>query len=354
MGNAGVVIVFVCLYAALGIVGSLVLVYASQCFCVVAEDTAAGLDEIKWPSDSVGEWMGRATLLGWQVLVWLAPVGMLLRGLKPAFVTEDPWLVVMLFGVVLWLMFPIGVLSAMAGGSRWAFFKPKLLLGLGRILPTTLGFYLLTGLVVVAGLAPWYVALSGSGFPVLLAAPIGAAAVLIYARLLGRLAWRLNHLEKVRPPRFRPPTLEKKTPQRPVMAEDPWGLPPAPKPKARKKKKREETAFAASEDVYGLATEPEPAPPLPTELPVDGYAVAAPESSSPPAAPDLGPEPPSPSELEMRLAERTPQAKPPAHPLFSGVWTFPWYPTTLRAWVWLAMGGLAVGGIFKLMPTLPG
>jgi hypothetical protein len=331
-----------------------VLVYASHCFCVVVQDTAAGLDEIKWPSESVGDWMVQAVLLCWQVLVWLAPVGMVLRGLKPAFVTEEPWLVLVLFGVVLWVLFPIGVLSAMSGGSRWVFFKPKLLLGLGRILPTTLGFYALTALVLVAGLAPWYFAVTGSGMLVLVAALVGAAALLIYARLLGRLAWRLNHIEKVRLPRFRPPTLEKKKTQRSVIVEDPWGPPPEPKPKRKKKKKREQTEFTPSEDVYGLATEPEPTPLPPSELPLDGYTLAAPEPSASAAAPELGPEPPSASALEMRLVERTPQAKPPALPLFNGVWTFPWYPTTLRAWVWLGMGGIAVGGIFKMMPRLPG
>lgn len=354
MGNAGVAIVFVCLYAALGIVGSVVLVYAGHCFCVVVQDTAGGLDEIAWPSESVGDWMVQTVLLAWQALVWLAPVGMVLRGVKPAFVTEEPWLVLLVLGVVLWLMFPLGVLSALSGGSRWAFFKPKLLPGLARILPTTLGFYVLTALVVPAGLAPWYFAFTGSGSLLLVAALGGAAAVLIYARLLGRLAWRLNHIEKVRLPRFRPPTLEKKTPRPPVMVEDPWEPPPEPKPKRKKKKKHQQTKITTSEDIYGLATEPEPAPPPSSELPVDGYALAEPEPSARPAEADLGPELPSPSELEMRLAERTPQAKLPALPLFSGVWTFPWYATTLRTWVWLSFGGIAVGGIVKLMPTLPG
>jgi hypothetical protein len=354
MGNAGLVITFVSMFALLGIVGTLVLVYAAHCFCVVVQDTAAGLDEVVWPNDPVAEWMGRAALLGWQMLVWLAPVGMVLRGTKPAFVMEEPWLVVLLFGVVLWLLFPIGVLSGLSSGSRWAFFRPKLLAGMARILPTTLGFYLLTALVLTSGLAPWYFALTGSGLLVLVAGLVGAAAVLIYARLLGRLAWRLNHLKKYRPPRFRPPTLEKQTSRPRVIVEDPWGPPPESKPKRKKKKRREQTEFAPSEDVYGLATEPEPAPPPTSELPLDGYKLADPAPSAPPAAPDLGPELPSPTELEMRLAERTPQAKPPAHPLFSGVWTFPWYETTLKAWIWLGLGGIAVGGIFKLMPRLPG
>lgn len=352
MGNAGVVIISVCLIALLGIVGTLVLAYAAQCFGVVVEETAAGLDEIVWPSEPPTEWMGRAVLLGWQVLVWLAPLGLLLRALKPAFVKEEPWLIVVLVGVILWLFFPIGVLSALTGGSRWAFFKPKLLLGLSHIPVTALGFYALTPLLLAAGLYPWYFAVRGSALLVPVAALVGAAALLIYARLLGRVAWRLNHLKKFRPARFRAPTLDKPMP-RAVIMENPWEPPPEPKPKRKKRKKPEQTEFAAAEDVYGLASEPVPAPERPVELLEEGYTLQKPESSAPSAPPDLGPEPPSASALEMRLAERTPQARAPTYPLFSGVFTFPWYTTTLRAWVWLGMGGSAVGFILKMMPDLP-
>jgi hypothetical protein len=34
----------------------------------------------------------------------------------------------------------------------------------------------------------------------------------------------------------------------------------------------------------------------------------------------------------------------PATPqLFTGVYTFPWYLSTLKAWFWLTLGGLAIG-----------
>src|SRR5947209_8438766 len=133
VGESGAVIQYVAMLAALGIVGSIVLAYAAHCFLVVVQDTAAGIDAVVWPRDSLAEWLGGATLMGWLVLVWIAPLGMLLRTLKPAFVTETPGLAVLLAGVVLGVFFPIGVLSALSGRSGWRFFRLRLLSGLARI-----------------------------------------------------------------------------------------------------------------------------------------------------------------------------------------------------------------------------
>jgi hypothetical protein len=349
VGNAGSAIFFMCLFVLAVIVGTFVLSYAAYSFFVVVQDTAAGIDEVVWPGDPVPEWLGRLAVLAWLVLVWLAPLGMFGRGL----IRQDPAFFVLLAGVILWLFFPIGVLSALSGGSRWLFFRPKLLLGLVRIAPTTLGFYVGSALLVAVTLSLWYVALSGSALLVAVAASVGSAVLLIYARLLGRLAWRLNRLKG--PPR--PPVVDDKDgPQTPraVTVEDPWAEPPQrgrKKPKTGKKKKSE--GISTGKDAYGLVEDPdayrlateERKGPRPIEPPdPEGYALSD-EPLAPRPVPAAEPEAYS---LEMRLAERTPQEKIPSFTLFSGVFTFPFYPGSQKPLLWLTIGGGALGLIVRM------
>ncbi|MBI1914132.1 MAG: hypothetical protein HYS12_05255 [Planctomycetes bacterium] len=339
MGGAGEVIFFVTTYVTALMSGWLLLAYTAYCFFVVVDDTIAGLDEVVWPGEAFGEWLGRAAVLAWLVLVWLAPLGMFLRVSAPGLFRDDPEIVLLAGGVVLWLFFPVGVLSSLAGGSRWAFFRPKILPGLARVAPTALGFYVVTALLIAGTLALWYVAFTRSGLLILGASAVGAASLLIYARLLGRVAWRLNRL---RPRKRRGSPSQKKDeapPLRSLAVEDPWAGPP----RKRKKRKPSPEPVTETPEVYRLSTD-EPIAPPPVEVPLDGYApVDEPLPPLPP--PDL----PEESNLDKRLAERTPQATVPACLLFSGVYTFPFYVKTLKAWLWLTLGGAFTGGIISLL-----
>src|SRR5262245_42423904 len=135
VGAAGEVIFFVTMSATALMGGVLLLAYTAYCFFVVVDDTTAGLDEVIWPGEAGGEWLGRAAVLAWLVLIWLAPLGMFLRVAAPGLFRDDPGIVLLAVGVVLWLFFPLGVLSSLEGRSRWAFFRPKILPGLARVAP---------------------------------------------------------------------------------------------------------------------------------------------------------------------------------------------------------------------------
>jgi hypothetical protein len=339
VGGAGNVIIFVSMFALGAMSGALLLMYTAYCFFVVVDDTIAGLDEVVWPGEAVGDWLIRGAVLAWLVLVWLAPLGMFLKSAAPDLFQEDPEVVVLAAGVMLWLFFPIGVLSSLGGGSRWAFFRPKILPGLVRVAPTALGFYATTALLITATLVLWYEALTRSGLLILVASAVGAASLLIYARLLGRVAWCLNRLRPFK--RRRSPTRKKETapPVGPLEVEDPW-----PEPPRKKKKKRKASPEPSREapEVYGLATDEAAASPPPVLVPLDGYAPVD-EPLPPQPAPDL----PEASNLDKRLAERTPQAVVPTLPLFSGVYTFPFYEKTLKAWVFLTLGGAFVGFVLS-------
>ena len=58
---------------------------------------------------------------------------------------------------------------------------------------------------------------------------------------------------------------------------------------------------------------------------------------------------------DKRFTRRSQPEYVPARPLFSGVFTFPWYETSLRAWLWLSIGGFAVGvGLRGMVLFWPG
>src|SRR5262245_58552989 len=155
--------------------GAVLLAYVAYCFFVVVSDMAAGLDELVWPGGAIGEWLGRGAVFAWLALVWLALLGMILRVAAQGIFKDDPVFVFVAVGVILWVFFPLAVLSSLSRGPRWNAFRPKILAGLARVGPTTLGFYAATALLIAAALALWYGALTRSGMLVLPAAAVGAA-----------------------------------------------------------------------------------------------------------------------------------------------------------------------------------
>jgi hypothetical protein len=239
-----------------------------------------------------------------------------------------------------------------------------------RIFPHLLAFYLITAVLAVAGMVPWYYVLARNKQALLpVGAALGAALLLIYARLLGRLAWLIHRLN---PPRPKPAWTRKKVSEakavaapaerrkrkkrkkpKPPRPTDGYGLaeddepPAAPEPAPKRERRPWEDEPAQP---YGLADEEPPSRP-PAETPLDGYNAIGVEPPSPddPKAP---PEEFHLSPLEKMLRERASPDPPPAWPLFSGVYLFPWYGTSLGYWLALALGFLLVGFGVRLVLDL--
>src|SRR5579884_531126 len=195
---AGNAILFVCCLVGTVIVALYVLAYAAFCFLVVLQDTTAGLDKIVWPSEMFFDWLGRALPLWGIFLLWLTPAGMLARGLRHTFFTDDPALRFLVLAVPgLWLFLPIGLLTALSGSSQWMPVRLTVLRQLARIWLSLIGFYLSTALLMLATAVQWYFALfTEQRYLVVVAAAASAALVLIYARLLGRIGWLINRLKR--------------------------------------------------------------------------------------------------------------------------------------------------------------
>jgi hypothetical protein len=194
------------------------------------------------------------------------------------------------------------------------------------------------------------------------AAAVSAAVILIYARLIGRVAWLIQRLPS-RPRVAAKPRAEKRLPaksrgkkkRKPANnAQDPWAV-PEEKPSRAKPK----SAFAppSAEDIegYGIAAEQPIVPDAPAEKPARPPLHMSPEEYEPldmQAASEVTAPPREErdslfaEQVRQRIAERE-HAEPPAppHPFFSGVYTFPWYVRCLPNWITLTVSELVLGGI---------
>jgi hypothetical protein len=372
------VIFFMLLFTASIIVGLVVLAYAARCVLVIVEETALGQDKIIWPSEPYVDWIGHAVQFLELVGIWLAPSALVARMLRDVWLPEDGALrVLLLAGPGLWLFFPVGLLSSLSAQSRWVPFRWAIVKRFLRVAPAAVLFYFLTALLCVTGIVPWYYTLlGGTGHLLPIAGVASAAALFIYSRLLGRMAWIIQRLpETERMPakakveqrsHSNKPRAKKKRKSKPEV-HDPWAVPEdeAERRKlarfpwtkdAPKKEKPDGYHVPTIEEIgsYGLAAD-EPVQPEPQEKPLRSPMALPPEEDEPINVQDT-PEPEPPpretqsevfaEQVRQRLAERTrEQPPPPAHPFFSGVFTFPLYGSCLPNALALFLAFLVQGGL---------
>lgn len=167
--------------------------YAAAVGMAVLDDTAAGVQRIvSWPEPMWKEWAVHLLPLVYLLALVSVPafgLGELLRGSD---IAEYRWAVV---AGVMALLFPYALLASMETGTFWAPFSAVVTISLFPLWWAWLNFYVLAGLT--AGL---WVGSVWIGFEMLRApfltgiatAPILAYVLLVEARLLGRLAWRIG------------------------------------------------------------------------------------------------------------------------------------------------------------------
>jgi hypothetical protein len=350
---------FVPLLAATMVVGTYVFAYASHCFLTVVEQTSAGNDEVTWPNDPMYDWLWQGVYMLWLTALWLGPIVLALRAVAAAHGDASAVAHVLLAAAALvWLCFPITLLSSMSASSRWVLFSPRLVRRLfGQRFGSLALFYLHSGPVLAAGavLMYWLFFRPGAAAFTLITAPLLAAVVFVYARQLGRLAHLVEHTRDTadRPAR---PAPRRRPRLRVRAAHDPWSgsaeenrpmqpreLPPVMTPL--------EGPIVGYDVRYSDRPPPEP-PPAPKPRPPDLDDVPYELEGSPNVDPPRGPMPPQwaqPSEYEMRLASRGEAPPPPAHPWASGVYNFPLYSGISVPLVMLAAGLGVLGLMIQLL-----
>ncbi len=348
VGQAGNAILFVCFGVLFVMLAGYVAALAARVYLLVAQGTAAGQDEVHWPDEAIADWLPQSAYLLGALAIWLIPAGLLSRWLGPVLLPDDaPLRTTVLIVLAVWLLFPPGLLFMQ---------RPGAVVALVKGLPTVLGFYVLTGILLGAlgGLA--YLAMFTVSWPTVpVAAVLGSAVLLIHARLLGRLGFMIaqgdREPEAAPKPSARPAKGEKKAKKgKRVRAEvtDPWAdTEPEPEPAPPPE---EESIRYAVRELPPAEEAPRRRPSYEEDVP-DPYAVADPEPlTGPPPAPitELRKE-----EIEREVALRTREVKPPpASLLFSGVWEFPFQDSSRKPLALLAIWGLGVILLARLLATL--
>jgi hypothetical protein len=163
--------------------------YAGSFFLATIQETAAGNHEVGWPDDSFWEKFFTFFSLVWIFLCAAVPFG----------IAVTPWQPLLGFGVYGWslvpstvLVFPIVLLCALANNSLWLFWNADVLLNLLRRPHVLLLVYLMSALLLAPCVALGRLTILDYGQFLFLAPVTGfvwSACLLIYGRLLGRLAW---------------------------------------------------------------------------------------------------------------------------------------------------------------------
>jgi hypothetical protein len=370
--NMARAMIFVSLLAMSVLVGLFTFLHAAHCFLTTVQQTAAGNDRIRWPNEPLYDKLPRAGYLACLVAIWIAPAGLLLR-ISPDWALGGSPLFTFLTAatVLLWSLFPIGLFSALSGSSPWLVFRFAVVQFFFRRFGATLIFYFVSAALVGGSFGLLYLAFStGSIIYTFMVPPVVAAAFLIYARLLGRMAFLFDHTS-VRSRRAKshqrsesPERKKAKKKKSKGAVEDPWAVPDAPRmPKKSKANAGTVEGYAMAEDeavrqaekpkptrqVKGYRLKDEPSARPPVEMPADGYIPVGYEAI--PASSGLGEQGGTiGSDFDQKFREKpADEDPPPAKPLISGVYSFPWYPDHIPAWLLLSLGGIVLCGLIQLM-----
>lgn len=163
----------------------LTIVYCSPHFLAAVEDTANGHDEVL--ESTVPPW-DQWFLSGISLLtLWL------MSGAIGFPLSLIPAIGPIAVPIASCVFFPVLVLSALESGSFFVPLSPVILRTLGKRAFMWIAFYFISSIVVATWAVPTVWAFEFSPeLVILLSAPALAAVILIYARLLGRLAWKMS------------------------------------------------------------------------------------------------------------------------------------------------------------------
>lgn len=214
LAGAGPAILISCSLAALGIIGFFFICYFSHCFLTVLVDSAAGIDEVRWPPEWVTDWLTKPLYVLWVLMPLLVVPGILFVATGNGLTFAVSML------VLLWAVSPIMFLSSLAAKSWMSLLYGPFLRHWGRFFFAYVVFLIWSGVLVGlgAGMMVWaLLRLEG----VVLAAIFLPPVFLLYWRVFGRYAWYVTTR------RMKKAKQKKVNPAKGLNIErfDPWAMP---------------------------------------------------------------------------------------------------------------------------------
>jgi len=161
--------------------------YAAACCLAVVQDTAAGNDEVlSWPEPNWKDWVWKLLYVGYMLVLAALPGQLLAWSIpNPSFPFWIPPL-----GTI-FLLFPLFTLCSQEADSPWVPLSPIVLRTMVTLWWGWLTFYAESAVLAAGWLGLFWLGIFRHPYlTMLVASPLLSALLLIYARLLGRLAWR--------------------------------------------------------------------------------------------------------------------------------------------------------------------
>lgn len=163
------------------------LAAASNVFIAIVSQSAVGNDRIaEWPPMNFISSMSEMLPVIVAVVFTAGPGWMLAR-----LVAQEPWQAALLIGGSLLLGFPVTLLSQLAGNSTWELIELKVLGAMVRCPLSMMLFYLESACLAAICVAATLAVQQYHAYLPLALIPLYVGCLFIYARLLGRLGWRL-------------------------------------------------------------------------------------------------------------------------------------------------------------------
>jgi hypothetical protein len=181
----------------IGAIGAIIwLAAASNILIAIVSQSAAGADRIReWPPMNFIMSMGEMLPVSVAAIFAAAPGWMLGR-----LIAEEPWQLALLTVGSLLLGFPVAHLSQLAGNSTWELIELKVLGTMVRCPFSMILFYLESAILAAICAAAGIFAAQFHEYLALAFAPLYVFCLLLYARLLGRLGWRLSEASLIEEP----------------------------------------------------------------------------------------------------------------------------------------------------------
>ncbi|MDY3562833.1 hypothetical protein R5W23_004313 [Gemmata sp. JC673] len=208
------------------LLGFLFLLHAASYYLSVLEGTAAGAKEIPWQSEALTDNFLKVFYLAWLIGLWAGPAYLIGRAVGPS----EPWLKFVIPLLVMWALYPVSQLTSLSASTAWMPLNADVFARLVQKPAVTAGFFALTVPVyAVFGLAFKWAFLTKGEYPLLFVGmPLLAVSMLLYARLLGRLAFALLFTKDLLRRRKKKPRPEPVRRARVEEAEEPAALAPQP------------------------------------------------------------------------------------------------------------------------------